>query len=277
MRIRIVDAFTDRPFAGNPAAVVLLPEGPWPNEEWMQRVAAELNLSETAFARPLSGEEQPNSWGLRWFTPAVEVDLCGHATLATSHLLYETGTASGTLRFHSRSGVLTATPDETGAITLDFPVNRPSPVPVPDGLAAVLGADLLAAFETGDLGDLLVELRDEAAVRDLTPDHTSLTKLHGLRGVIVTAAAASPGDDPGYNFVSRWFGVGVDVGEDPVTGSAHTALAPLWAERLGRTELVGRQLSPRGGDVRTRLLGDRVQLTGRAVTVLDGTLTTAAG
>ena len=288
MRIRIIDAFTDTAFAGNPAAVLLLPAGPWPSDRWLQQVATEMNLSETAFAKPLNeellneeplGEEPPNedpdAWALRWLTPALEVDLCGHATLATVHLLHTTGALHGSsVRFESRSGTLRAEVAADGSITLDFPANPPQEVPVPEGLAEILGAPIGAAHDTGALGDLLVELADERTVRTLRPDQTRLRALTGLRGVIVTAAPDGAAAD--YDFVSRWFGAGVDVGEDPVTGSAHTALAPLWAARLDRTELTGRQVSARGGSVHTRLDGDRVLLTGRAVTVLDGELTSAA-
>jgi PhzF family phenazine biosynthesis protein len=161
MRIRIVDAFTDRPFAGNPAAVLLLPEGPWPEEAWMQQVAAEMNLSETAFVRPLPGAGRPDTWGLRWFTPSLEVDLCGHATLAVSHLLRTLGGTSDLLRFETRSGVLTAALRADGAITLDFPANPPQEIPVPEDIAAILGAAVRSAYATGALGDLLVELDDE--------------------------------------------------------------------------------------------------------------------
>ena len=273
MRIRIIDAFTDTAFSGNPAAVVLLPAGPWPSDHWLQQVATEMNLSETAFAKPL--DQGSDAWALRWLTPALEVDLCGHATLATVHLLHTTGALQGSsVRFESRSGTLRAEVAADGSITLDFPANPPQEVPVPEGLAEILGAPIGAAHDTGALGDLLVELADERTVRTLRPDQTRLRALTGLRGVIVTAAPDGAAAD--YDFVSRWFGAGVDVGEDPVTGSAHTALAPLWAARLGRTELTGRQLSARGGSVLARLDGDRVLLTGRAVTVLDGELTSAA-
>ncbi|WP_037604350.1 PhzF family phenazine biosynthesis protein [Streptacidiphilus rugosus] len=276
MRIRVIDAFTDVPFAGNPAAVCLLPAGPWPDGAWMRGLAAEMNLSETAFARPLEN----GRWALRWLTPAVEVDLCGHATLATTHALLSDGLVpdGGQLVFESNSGILRAEVAPDGMITLDFPVNLPTPAVAPAGLAAALGTgDWKDVRATGALGDLVVELADEAAVRELVPDHTRLAAMGAAvaRGVVVTAPAAAP-EESGYDFVSRWFGVGVDVGEDPVTGSAHTALAPLWAERLGRKELTGRQVSPRGGSVRVGLRGDRVLLSGRAVTVWDGTLTAAA-
>ncbi|WP_037914960.1 PhzF family phenazine biosynthesis protein [Actinacidiphila yeochonensis] len=272
MRIRMVDAFTDRPFAGNPAGVLLLDAGGFPADGWLQQVAAELNLSETAFAHPVpgGGVEGAGEYALRWFTPTAEVGLCGHATLATAHVLRTTGAASGPVRFYSRAGVLTATTAGDGTVTLDFPAAPLSPAEPPEGLAAMLGAEPLTVLDTGpDCGDLLVEVADEAAVRALAPDFAGLARV-SRRGVIATAAAADPG--AGYDFVSRGFFPSVGIDEDPVTGSAHTALAPFWAERLGRTELTGYQASARGGFVRTRLRGDRVELSGSAVTVIDGEL-----
>lgn len=275
MRIRVIDAFTHRPFAGNPAGVCLLDGPHWPQPGWMQQIATELNLSETAFAHPLAPGGDAD-WALRWFTPAVEVDLCGHATLATAHALHEDGALPrGTARFATRSGVLTARAEPDGEITLDFPASPATPVPAPEGTAEALGTAVVAAYDTGALGDLLVEVGDERTVRALTPDLTALARL-GPRGVIVTAAAEDPA--AGHDFVSRFFGPAVGVPEDPVTGSAHTALAPLWSARLGRPDLTGLQASARSGVVRTRLRGDRVLLSGRAVTVLDGALRdTAAG
>ncbi|MDI1465726.1 PhzF family phenazine biosynthesis protein [Catellatospora sp. KI3] len=265
MRIRIIDAFTDRPMGGNPAAVCLLDGDAWPDGQWMQSIAAEMNLSETAFARPLGGSR----WALRWFTPATEVDLCGHATLATAHAMAADGLATGTVGFETRSGLLSATANHDGTITLDFPVNLPVAVAPLPGLAEALGVPVVSAHDTGALGDLLVELADEQTVRTLRPDLAKVAAL-ATRGVIVTAAAADPA--AGYDFVSRFFGPAVGVPEDPVTGSAHTALAPFWGARLGRDELVGLQASARTGLVGTVRRGDRVELTGRAVTVLDGTL-----
>jgi PhzF family phenazine biosynthesis protein len=270
MRIRVVDAFTDRPFAGNPAAVCLLTGDRWPDETWMQAVAAEMNLSETAFAHPLTDRTSAD-WGLRWFTPTVEVDLCGHATLATAHVLRADGAAPDPVRFASRSGVLVTHAAPDGRITLDFPAAAVAPTLAPDGLADALRAEPTETVGTGALGDLLVVLPDEAAVRGLVPDLPAVAELSRrthLRGIIVTAPAA--GD--GYDFVSRFFAPAVGVAEDPVTGSAHTALAPYWSARLGRDRLVGRQVSARGGLVHTEVRGDRVHLSGHAVTVLDGTL-----
>ncbi|WP_055586773.1 PhzF family phenazine biosynthesis protein [Peterkaempfera griseoplana] len=271
MRIRIIDAFADRPFTGNPAAVCLLEQAGWPEETWMRQVAAEVNLSETAFAHPLPPGADAD-WALRWFTPAVEVGLCGHATLATAHALHQDGALPDDgVRFTTLSGVLTARHESDGTFTLDFPAAPTDPVAAPKGTAEALGADVVAAYDTGALGDLLVEVADERTVRELAPDLAAVAAL-GPRGVIVTAAAARPGD--GYDFVSRFFGPAVGIAEDPVTGSAHTALAPLWSARLGRTVLTGLQASARSGLVRTRLLGERVQLSGHAVTVLDGALQT---
>ncbi|MET9350816.1 PhzF family phenazine biosynthesis protein [Streptomyces termitum] len=267
MRIRIVDAFTDRPFSGNPAGVLLLDS--FPDDSWLQKVAAEVNLSETAFAHPLPPGGEAD-WALRWFTPTAEVDMCGHATLATAHVLRTTGAADGPVRFATRSGVLGAAADPDGGVTLDFPTSSLTPLPVPDGLPEALGAEVLAVHDTAaHIGDLIAELRDEAAVRALAPDLAALTA-HSSRGVVVTARAADP--DGGYDFVSRAFFPSLGIDEDPVTGSAHTALAPYWSARIGRDELTGFQGGARTGLVRTRLRGDRTLLTGRAVTVIDGEL-----
>ncbi|MFI1167388.1 PhzF family phenazine biosynthesis protein [Streptomyces sp. NPDC020801] len=267
MRIRIVDAFTDRPFAGNPAGVLLLDD--FPGDDWLQKVALEVNHAETAFAHrlPAGGEAD---WALRWFTPATEVAMCGHATLATAHVLRATGAHEGRVRFATRSGVLVAIPAEGGAITLDFPTAPLTPVDVPDGVAAALGAEPHSAFDTGPhVGDLVLELADEKTVRRLAPDHKALAA-YSARGIIATARAEDPAR--GYDFVSRCFFPNVGIDEDPVTGSAHTALAPYWSERLGRPDLTGLQASPRSGLVRTGLRGDRTLLTGRAVTVIEGEL-----
>ncbi|MEV8457109.1 PhzF family phenazine biosynthesis protein [Streptomyces sp. NPDC052095] len=272
MRIRIVDAFTDRPFTGNPAGVLVLDSDGFPEDDRLQRIAMELNLSETAFAHPLppGGEA---GWALRWFTPATEVDMCGHATLATAHVLHTTGAASGTVRFSARCGILAATLHPDGTVTLDFPTAPLTPEPVPAGLAAALGAEPLSVHDTGPhIGDLLVEVSDEATVRALTPDLAALTEV-SRRGVVVTAAATDA--SRGYDFVSRGFFPRVGIDEDPVTGSAHTALAPFWSARFGRDELTGLQASARSGLVRTALRGDRTLLTGGAVTVIDGELLTA--
>ncbi|MET3985640.1 PhzF family phenazine biosynthesis protein [Streptomyces sp. PvR034] len=274
MRIRIVDAFTDRPFQGNPAAVLLLDgEAGFPPDAWLQQVAAEVNLSETAFAHPLPPGGEAD-WALRWFTPTAEVDMCGHATLATAHVLAGTGLADGPVRFAARCGVLTTEAAADGTVTMDFPTSTLSPYELPEALAVALGGvEVRSVHDTAaHIGDLVVELVDEAAVRELRPD-LAVVAAYAQRGLIVTAAAEDPAR--GYDFVSRGFFPAVGVDEDPVTGSAHTALAPFWAARLGRTELTGFQGSARTGLVTVRLAGDRTFLTGRAVTVLDGELLTA--
>lgn len=267
MRIRIVDAFTDRPFAGNPAGVLLLDA--FPADDRLQKIAMEVNHAETAFAHRLP-EGGDADWALRWFTPTTEVTMCGHATLATAHVLHTTGAHEGTVRFATRSGVLIATPAEDGSITLDFPTAPLTPVEIPDGVAEALGAEPLTACDTGpNIRDLVVELADEKTVVGLAPDPKALA-VHSERGIIATARAQDP--TRGYDFVSRCFFPNVGIDEDPVTGSAHTALAPYWSERLGSAVLTGLQSSARSGLVRTELRGERTLLTGRAVTVIDGEL-----
>lgn len=259
LRITQVDAFTDTPFAGNPAAVCLLPA---PHDEgWMQNVAREMNLSETAFL-----VRQADGYSLRWFTPSVEVALCGHATLASAHVLWEDGHLPATqqARFHTKSGLLTG--DRAGEwIELDFPAKREEAAPAPAGLAEALG--VTARYVGRNQFDYLVEVDDEPTVRSLAPNHAALATLP-VRGVIVTSRA----DSPGYDFVSRFFAPGSGVPEDPVTGSAHCALGPYWQSRLGKSDLVAYQASPRGGVVRVRVAGERVKLGGKAVTVLRGEL-----
>lgn len=271
LAIAQVDAFADRPFAGNPAAVCVLP-GPVA-DAWMQDVAAEMNLAETAFLLPEAG----GGYNLRWFTPAVEVDLCGHATLASAHVLWETGRLgpAEVARFSTRSGELTATPGADGWITLDFPAQpiADAPVGMVEAAAGALGlgiSDFVAARTGG--ADLLVEVASEAVVRRVRPDFGRLGAVEA-RGVIVTARS----DRPEFDFVSRFFGPRVGVDEDPVTGSAHCALGPYWAAKLGKSKLVGSQASRRGGVVRVELVGHRALLGGRAVTVLRGELADAAG
>ncbi len=267
MRIQIVDAFTDRPFAGNPAGVLLLDT--FPEDSWLQNVAMEVNHAETAFAHPLP-EGGDADWALRWFTPASEVRMCGHATLATAHVLHSTGRTQGTIRFTTLSGILTATTHPDGTLTLDFPTAPLTAVRIPEGVEEALGAKALSTYDTGtDVGDLLVELADERTVRGLSPDIAALAA-HSERGIIATAPAEDPAQ--GYDFVSRCFFPNVGIDEDPVTGSAHTALAPFWCARLGRTELTGLQASQRSGKVRVTLRGDRTLLTGGAVTVIEGEL-----
>ena len=249
-----IDAFTDRPFAGNPAAVCLL-RAPAP-DSWMQALAAEMNLSETAFPLP-EGE----GYNLRWFTPAVEVDLCGHATIATSHALWETGRAprDAALHFHSRSGPLTAR-WKGGWIELDFPSRRSERSERTPDLEDALGVRATRVERAGH--DLLVEVESAAGVREARPDPTHLTRL-GVHGVIITSSS----DDPRYDFVSRYFAPGVGIPEDPVTGSAHCALGPYWERRLGKAEFLAYQASARGGVVGVSVRGERVLLRGQAVTV----------
>jgi PhzF family phenazine biosynthesis protein len=267
-----VDAFTEKPFAGNPAVVVLIDEPA--GEAWMGSLAREMGVSETAFVSPrAAGSESPDrieaadaSYDLRWFTPDVEVDLCGHATLASAHALWQEGRVSaGTpIHFHTRSGILGAVRRDSW-IELDFPAAPAAAEAAPRELLDALGAGLRWSGRT-DLGDWLLELEDEAIVRNLAPDYARLA-VHPARGIIVTARA-----DGDHDFVSRFFAPAVGIDEDPVTGSAHCALAPFWAERLGRDQLTGYQASPRGGIVRVRLAGSRVILSGKAVTVLRGEL-----
>jgi len=253
-----VDSFTSEPFKGNPAGVCLLDTPA--DEAWMQRVAAEMNLSETAFPVPRSD----GAFDLRWFTPAVEVELCGHATLATAHVLWETGVlaADSEARFHTASGLLTAV-REGDRITLDFPADPPDSVEPPSDLLDALG--VAASYVGRTRFDYFVDVGEASAVRGAAPDFGGLKRL-GVRGAMITARS----DDEAYDFVSRFFAPGAGVDEDPVTGSAHCALAPFWAAKLGRNELVGYQASTRGGIVYCRAAGDRVLLSGHAVTVLRG-------
>jgi PhzF family phenazine biosynthesis protein len=254
-----VDAFTDRPFAGNPAAVCLLP-GP-ADEVWMQSVAREMNLSETAFLHP-----DGDGYHLRWFTPAVEVALCGHATLASAHALWEEGRlpAGRQARFQTKSGLLTA--DRQGEwIELDFPATAPTAAPPPAGLVDALG--VTPRYVGKSRFDYLLEVESEETVRGLKPDLAALERVEA-RGVIVTAPARTAG----FDFVSRFFAPRAGVAEDPVTGSAHCALGPYWQSRLRKNSFVAYQASSRGGTVRVEVRGDRVRLGGQAVTVLRGTL-----
>lgn len=259
LKIYQVDSFTDKPFAGNPAGVCILPEAR--SERWMQDVAREMNLAETAFL-----VRQANGYNLRWFTPAVEVDLCGHATLASAHILWETGQLSSNqeARFHTKSGQLSA--KQNGKlIEMNFPSTPAAPAEAPPGLSQALGVD--AKYVGKSRFDYLMEVESEEIVRKLNPDFGRIKKMP-VRGVIVTSRAGSDGCD----FVSRFFAPAAGIDEDPVTGSAHCTLAPFWAERLGKKELVGYQASSRGGTVRVRVDGKRVHLGGQAVTVLTGEL-----
>jgi PhzF family phenazine biosynthesis protein len=248
-------------------------DGAWPADTWMGQVAAELNLPMTAYLRPLLAHDDAE-WHLRWFLPVGrEQDICGHATLAAAHALFSEGRAAGTVRFSTRSGVLVAHACEDGSVTLEFPAAALEEGSAPAGLREALGVDIDAAYTTGELGDLLCVVRDEAAVRAADPDFaalTGVTRRQGMRGVILTAASSDPGG--GVDYVSRCFYPRDGLPEDSVTGSAHTALAPYWSRRLGRDPLVGLQASARTGVVRTSIHGDRVHLTGRAVSLVDGTL-----
>jgi len=259
MRLLQIDAFTSEPFKGNPAAVCFL-DGER-DDRWMANVAAEMNLAETAFLRP-----REDGWSLRWFTPTVEVDLCGHATLASAHAIWSENISSdAVLRFHTKSGVLTAARDGD-FIELDFPAKRDEPIAAPAGLLDALGTTQ-ATYVGRNQFDYIVELPSEKDVRNLRPDHGVLRQLP-VRGIIVTSRA----DAGEYDFVSRFFAPGSGVDEDPVTGSAHCCLTPYWAQRLGKNEMNAWQASPRGGAVRVRLVGDRVKLAGHAVTTLRGEL-----
>lgn len=259
LKIYQVDSFTDRPFAGNPAGVCILPEAR--NEKWMQDVAREMNLAETAFLI-----KQADGYNLRWFTPAVEVDLCGHATLAAAHILWETGQlpSNEEARFHTKSGLLTA--KQNGKfIEMNFPATPAASAEPPPGLLQALGVK--AAHVGKSKFDYLVEVESEKILRELNPDFGRLRKFP-VRGVIVTSRAHSDG----FDFVSRFFAPALGINEDPVTGSAHCTLGPYWSQELGKKELVGYQASSRGGVLRVRVQGDRVLLGGQAVTVLAGEL-----
>jgi PhzF family phenazine biosynthesis protein len=262
VRIVQVDAFTSKPFAGNPAAVCVLP-GP-PDETWMRNVALEMNLSETAFLHPEDGSD--GGYRLRWLTPAIEVALCGHATLASAHVLWEDGhlAPDAEARFHTKSGLLTCKRNGDW-IEMDFPVKHAERAEAPAQLAAAMGVELV--WVGRNQFDYLVEVADEATLRGLKPNHHLLRELP-VRGIIATAQAQTAG----YDFISRFFAPGSGIDEDPVTGSAHSALAPFWGARLGKTDMTGFQASARGGVVKVALQGDRVRMSGQAVTVLRGEL-----
>ena len=258
-RFTQVDAFTERAFAGNPAAVCLLPSPADP--VWMQQVAREMNLAETAFL-----VRQSDGFDLRWYTPSVEVDLCGHATLASAHVLWEEQELKPkeTARFHTRSGLLTVS-REKDVIWMDFPATPAEPAESPPELKTGLAATTRYVGRTRF--DYLAEVESEAALRALTPDLGQLSRLP-VRGVIVTARS----EQTEYDFVSRFFAPASGVPEDPVTGSAHCALAPYWGDKLKKSRMMGYQASARGGTVMVELRQDRVLLGGQAVTVLRGEL-----
>jgi len=269
VRLRTVDAFAERPFTGNPAAILVLDETP--PDDWMAAVARETNLSDTGF---VIREDVPDAdFRLRWFTPTVEIDLCGHATLASAHCLFEDG-YDGPIRFATRSGILTVERQADGSLAMDFPAWLSTEhEPARDAVADAIGAHVESTALTTNGAFLLALMPDEAVVRDLHPDLDAVAMLSASVGLIPTAQA-----DPEavYDFVSRVFAPQAGIPEDPVTGSAHTALAPYWAARLGRTTMTGLQVSPRSGLVGVELHGDRVTVTGRAVTVFDGALNTTA-
>ncbi len=249
------DAFATPPFQGNPAGVCLLPE---PRDDgWMQAIAREMDLPETAFLR-----KEPDGYGLRWFTPQVEVELCGHATLASAHVLWEEGhlKSGDPARFHTRSGLLTANLDK-GWIEMDFPAEPEVETEPPPLLAQALGVK--PAYVGKNRFDYLVEVESEETLRAMRPDFSLLRDIP-TRGVIVTSRPSSAG----FDFVSRFFAPRVGIDEDLVTGSAHCCLGPFWRHRLGKSDLVAYQASARGGVVRVRARGDRTHLAGQAVTVL---------
>jgi PhzF family phenazine biosynthesis protein len=257
----LVDAFTDRPFRGNPAVVFLLPSAR--DADWMQAVASEMNQPETAFL-----VESGDGYHLRWFTPAVEIELAGHPTLASAHWLWESGRLAPeeAARFHTRSGLLTAKRRD-GWIRLDFPATPAAEQQPPPGLAEALGTEVM--WTGRSTFDLLVEVASEATLRALQPNLTALSR-YPVRGVIVTAKAASKP----YDFVSRFFAPQSGINEDPVTGSAHCCLGPYWASKLGKTRLFAYQASARGGELRLEAGATRVALHGQAVTVAAGRLLT---
>ncbi len=258
MRIPLyqVDAFADRAFAGNPAAVCLLED--WPEDSLLQAIAAENNLSETAFLAPEGAH-----WRLRWFTPKVEVDLCGHATLASAHVVFEhVRRETRTVAFETRSGRLTVSRNGP-VLSMEFPANPPEAIAAPAGLAEALGAAPEAVLEARFISVAIFP--DEPSVRALRPDFRRLAALNS--GI---TAATAPGEE--VDFVSRCFAPGHGIDEDPVTGSAHCALAPYWAARLGKTALTARQVSARGGRLACAIQGDRVVISGRAAPYLSGTI-----
>ncbi|HPH95972.1 MAG TPA: PhzF family phenazine biosynthesis protein [Anaerolineaceae bacterium] len=255
-----VDAFTDKAFSGNPAAVCILDVAQ--TDLWMQNVAAEMNLSETAFLVP-----EADGYRLRWFTPLAEVALCGHATLASSHILWETGRLAQNVsaKFFTLSGVLTARLDAQKWIELNFPVKPVEQAPVPPELAQIL--NVTPVFTGKNQFDFVVEVENEEIVRQVAPDFQALKKLP-VRGVVVTAKSSLPE----FDFVSRFFAPAVGVNEDPVTGSAHCCLAHYWSHKLGKHHFNAFQASRRGGRLKLTLEGDRVLIGGQAVTVLSGEL-----
>ena len=267
IRLRMVDAFTDKPFTGNPAAVVMLEETP--SDDWLAAVARETNVSDTGFI--IREELADADFRLRWFTPVQEVKLCGHATLASAHCLFEDGVGSP-IRFATRSGLLTVGREADGLLAMDFPADPPIHVELEEAVAQTLGMHVEWTGLSNDGFFLLAVVSDERSVRDLIPDLNEIAKLDA--SAIIVSALANQGES--HDFVSRLFAPKVGIPEDPVTGSSHTRLGPYWGERLGRTSLVGFQASARPGLVGIELNSDRVMITGRAVVVVDGVLMTTA-
>jgi PhzF family phenazine biosynthesis protein len=268
MRQWLVDAFAAAPFRGNPAAVVE-PFDAWPDDAWMQALAQENNQPETAFLLKTADTAR---FGLRWFTPALEVPLCGHATLASAHVLVSELNAPSRLTFDTQAGPLVVTAEGADQYAMDFPANPPRRTSIPAGLAEALGVEPVEVWA----GAYLVAILDsEARVRDLKPDLSALKTMAGEAtgqpGNVVVAALADAGSP--FDVVSRFFAPGVGIPEDPATGSAHCILSPLFSERLGRDSLKFHQAYPgRGGDIDAQIMGSRVMLTGRAVTVMDSRL-----
>ncbi|NLK04460.1 MAG: PhzF family phenazine biosynthesis protein [Clostridiales bacterium] len=255
MKIYQVDAFTDIPFKGNPAGVCILESEP--TNKWMQDIACEMNLAETAFLLPMN-----DGYSLRWFTPNSEIDLCGHATLASAHILLEKGYTSEDqeVNFYTKSGLLTAK-SQDGWIQLNFPATPEKEDEAPLELIEALNIEPL--YVGKNIFDYIVEVGTEEIVRNIKPDFTKLLKVD-MRGVIVTARSKK------FDFVSRFFAPEIGVFEDPVTGSSHCCLGPYWRDRLGKDEFIAYQSSSRGGVLRVQVVGDRVCISGKAVTVLEG-------
>ncbi len=279
-RLFHIDAFTGAPFAGNPAMVCLLPEGPPADARWMAALAADVNLSETVYLRP-TADDPDHDFEIRWFTPKREVDLCGHATLASAHALYTAGVSSPSnpIRLRSNSGTLTVTAEPGGhLIWMDFPSTPALAVRSEQRRARALGAlGLGSANFIGETssGDLLIEADSPATVADLEPDFRALGEIPATRGFAVTARTRGGKGAP--DFVSRFFAPACGIDEDPVTGSAHCALAPFWAERIGEDDLLAQQVSARGGTVRCRVVDGRTHLGGEAVTIYEATVPLPTG
>jgi len=257
MKIYQVDAFTEKPFKGNPAGVCVLDKQI--EDDWMQNVAKEMNLSETAFLLA-----NGDGYNLRWFTPSAEVDLCGHATLASAHILWEKGYLSKEqeAKFYTKSGLLTATITD-GWIQLDFPATPEREADAPAELISAIGVEPI--YVGKNIFDYLVEVESEDVVKKLKPDFMRLAKIP-MRGVVVTASSKE------YDFVSRFFAPGIGIPEDPVTGSAHCCLGPYWMKKLKKTSFIAYQASERGGVLKVKVAGERVLISGKAVTVMEGQL-----